>query len=338
MKETTLLIALSFLFGCNNQKSSPDSTTTNQQYNGPIYDMYIHAEEESDLPPEKMAMCIPLSTIVPYHDPSEKFSDAWIKALTNPNCENPIWSPENYEKYLARIKNQLKKKNVIAVASGNITELTAYDSIFGDKIIPSLKFRIGRDDFSADSLNSILTKYNITLLGEVSNQYNGIAPNDTIMYPYYKIAEELDIAVSIHMGSGAPGTPYLFSPDYLASYSNPLLLEDILKKFPRLRVSINHYGEPFVDEMITMMYHYPQLYVNLGGIQWCYPREYFYEYHLKKLVDAGFGKRILFGSDTFIWPELLEESIDIVNEAEFLTYEQKEDIFYNNAKRYLRIE
>ena len=65
---------------------------------------------------------------------------------------------------------------------------------------------------------------------------------------------------------------------------------------------------------------------------------YFYEYHLKKLVDAGFGKRILFGSDTFIWPELIEESILIVNNAEFLTYEQKADIFYNNAVRFLRLE
>ena len=183
MKEISLLIVLAILFGCNNQKSSPDSRTKNEEYNGPIYDMYIHAEEENDLPPEKIAMCIPLSTIVPYHDPSDKFSDAWGKALTNPNCENPIWSSQNYEEYLERIKNQLKKKNVIAVASGNIAELNAYDSIFGDKIIPSLKFRLDRDNYSVDSLHSILVESKIRLLGEVSNQYNGIAPNDPRMYP-----------------------------------------------------------------------------------------------------------------------------------------------------------
>ncbi len=332
------LILVVILIGCNSNKNGGENAVNNQKYNGPIIDMYIHAESENELPPERLAMCIPLSTIVPYHDPAAKFSDAWNEALTNPDCENPIWSPESYEEYLERVENQLIENNVVAVASGTVKTLNDYDSLFADKIIPSLKFRIGRDSLSVDGLQSILSENNINLLGEVSNQYNGIAPNDSRMYPYYALAEKLDVAVSIHLGSGAPGTTYLFSPDYLAKLSNPLLLEDVLKKFPGLRVSVNHYGELFIDEMITMLYHYPQLYINLAGIQWCYPREYFYEYHLKKLVNAGFGKRILFGSDTFIWPELIEESISIVNNVEFLTYEQKADIFYNNAVRFLRLE
>ena len=98
-----------------------------------------------------------------------------------------------------------------------------------------------------------------------------------------------------------------------------------------------HYAEPFIDEMITMMYHYPQLYVDLGGMQWNYPKEYFYEYHLKKMMAAGFGKRIMFGSDMIIWTNFLEHSIDIINEAPFLSLEEKEDIFYNNAARFLRL-
>ncbi|NRB65363.1 MAG: amidohydrolase family protein [Saprospiraceae bacterium] len=332
------LILFIILVGCNAKKNGGKNDVDNEKYKGPIIDMYIHAENENELPPERMAMCIPLSTIVPYHDPSEEFSNAWNKALTNPDCENPIWSPVSYEEYLERVKTQLDKNNVVAAASGTLETLIQYDSIFDDKIIPSLKFRIGRDSLSVNLLESILSDNKIKLLGEVSNQYNGIAPNDSRMYPYYELAEKLDVAVSIHLGSGAPGSAYLFSPDYLAALSNPLLLEDVLKKYPRLRISVNHYGEPFIDEMITMLYHYPQLYINIAGIQWCYPKEYFYEYHLKKLVDAGFGKRILYGSDTFIWPELIEESISIINNAEFLTYEQKADIFYNNAVRYLRLE
>lgn len=338
MRILNYLILLIILMGCDAKKNGGGYRGNNEKYTGPIFDMYIHAESENELPSERMALCIPLSTIVPYHDPSQAFSDVWNKALTNPICDDPIWSPRSYEKYLERVESQLNKNNVIAVASGTVETLQVYDSIFADKVIPSLKFRIGRDSFSVDSLKNMLSENDINLLGEVSNQYNGIAPNDSRMYPYYALAEKLDIAVSIHLGSGAPGTAYLFSPDYLASLSNPLALEDVLKKFPRLRISVNHYGEPFIDEMITLLYHYPQLYINLAGIQWCYPKEYFYEYHLKKLVDAGFGKRILFGSDTFIWPELIEESILIVNNAEFLTYEQKADIFYNNAVRFLRLE
>ncbi len=300
--------------------------------------MHIHADSPSDLPPVKSALCTPLSNIIPHFDPKEEFSELWYKAMEIPNCENPIWSPESYDEYLNRIEKQLKKHNVKAVATGSIETQNSWNSRFSNRIIPSLKFRIGRENFSADSLKQILTQNNINVLGEVSNQYAGIAPNDQRMFPYYEIAQELDIAVGVHLGNGAPGTPYLFSPKFVAAYSNPLLLEDVLKKFPKLRIYVVHYGEPFIDEMITMMYHYPQIYIDLGGIQWAYPREYFYEYHLKKLVTAGFGKRIMFGSDAFIWPELIEESIAIINDADFLSLEQKTDIFYNNAKRFLRIK
>ena len=59
---------------------------------------------------------------------------------------------------------------------------------------------------------------------------------------------------------------------------------------------------------------------------------------LKKFIDAGFGKRVMFGSDhQIIWPRLIELSIEIVEEAPFLSEEQKRDIFYNNAARFLRL-
>jgi predicted TIM-barrel fold metal-dependent hydrolase len=158
------------------------------------------------------------------------------------------------------------------------------------------------------------------------------------MFPYYALAEELDIPVAIHLGSGLPGIMYNWEPEYRAKISNPLALEEVLRTFPKLRVSIMHYSDPFIDELITMMYHYPQLYIDLGGIQFNYPREYFYEYHLKKIISAGFEKRIMFGSDMIIWPDLLPHAIKIINEAPFLSYEQKADIFYNNAARFLRLE
>lgn len=75
---------------------------------------------------------------------------------------------------------------------------------------------------------------------------------------------------------------------------------------------------------------------NLGGIQWFYSREYFYK-QLKEFIDAGFGKRIMFGSDQQNWPGIIKPAIEIIEEAPFLTDEQKRDIFYNNAARFLRL-
>lgn len=97
-----------------------------------------------------------------------------------------------------------------------------------------------------------------------------------------------------------------------------------------------HYGSPLVDEMIAVLYSHPQVYVDIGGIQWTYPREYFYA-QLKKFIDAGFGKRVMFGSDQMVWPGLIEPAIEIIEEAPFLSDEQKCDIFYNNAARFLHL-
>jgi hypothetical protein len=56
------------------------------------------------------------------------------------------------------------------------------------------------------------------------------------------------------------------------------------------------------------------------------------------LVKAGLGKRIMFGSDQMRWPDKIAEGIDAIEQAPFLTKEQKRDIFYNNAARFLRLE
>jgi predicted TIM-barrel fold metal-dependent hydrolase len=39
-----------------------------------------------------------------------------------------------------------------------------------------------------------------------------------------------------------------------------------------------------------------------------------------------------------IWPHAIEVAIDTIEEADFLTAEQKRDIFYNNAARFLRLK
>ena len=56
------------------------------------------------------------------------------------------------------------------------------------------------------------------------------------------------------------------------------------------------------------------------------------------MVSAGFGKRIMFGSDAMVFPDLIDKSIELIENADFLTKEQKRDIFYNNAARFLRLD
>jgi predicted TIM-barrel fold metal-dependent hydrolase len=75
----------------------------------------------------------------------------------------------------------------------------------------------------------------------------------------------------------------------------------------------------------------------LATINWIIPREEFHEY-LRDLIRAGFGKRLMFGSDQMVWPEAIGMAIEGIESAKFLTKEEKRDIFYNNASRFLNLK
>jgi predicted TIM-barrel fold metal-dependent hydrolase len=97
-----------------------------------------------------------------------------------------------------------------------------------------------------------------------------------------------------------------------------------------------HAGYPMLDEMQALLYAHPQVYVDVAAIVWHIPREGFYRY-LGALVDAGFTERVMFGTDQLQYPGLIERSIAVIEEAPFLSEEQKRDILYNNAARFLRL-
>jgi predicted TIM-barrel fold metal-dependent hydrolase len=56
------------------------------------------------------------------------------------------------------------------------------------------------------------------------------------------------------------------------------------------------------------------------------------------MFAAGLGKRIMFGTDQMRWPEAIGMAIESIESADFLTEQQKRDVFYHNAARFLRVE
>jgi hypothetical protein len=154
---------------------------------------------------------------------------------------------------------------------------------------------------------------------------------------YFAAAEKLNIPVGIHMGTGGNGMANLTSPKYRASMGNPLLMEDLLARHPKLKVWLMHAGYPMADEMIALMGANAYVYVDIAGMIWSYPQAEINAY-IKRLVQAGFGKRIMYGTDLLIWPKLVETSLSIIENADYLSYDQKRDILFNNAVRFFRLD
>ena len=169
-------------------------------------------------------------------------------------------------------------------------------------------------------------------MGEIGTQYITIPPNDPRLEPYFALAEQLDLPVLIHTaGLGAP------VPSFHSSLGRPLLLEDVVVRHPKLRLYFENAGYPFLDEAITLMTQYPQVYADVSTITWIIPRSAFHRY-FRALMEAGLGKRLMFGSDQMEWPETIGLGIEAIDAADFLSDDQKRDIFYNNAVRFLRLD
>src|SRR5262245_57945285 len=169
-------------------------------------------------------------------------------------------------------------------------------------------------------------------MGEIASMYSGIAPNDPRLDPFFALAEEFDVPVLIHV-EGIAGA----SQRFRIAQGHPQALEEVLQRHPKLRLQMEDAGFPFLEETVALMYRYPQVYADVSTITWVIPRAMFYRY-LGDLMDAGLGKRLMFGSDQMSWPETIDAAVDAIQSAPFLSPEQKRDIFYNNAVRFLRLE
>jgi hypothetical protein len=182
----------------------------------------------------------------------------------------------------------------------------------------------------------------IKALGEISPQYLGISPNDRRLEPYWALAEELDIPAGIHLGPGPPGAAYdsnpvpFKSPAFSMAAGDPLLMEEVLLRHKRLRLFVMHAGWPRLESMLALLYGHPNVYVDVAALQrqFMVPRAAYLRY-LQGLVEAGFAKRIMFGSD---FPDQVSQGIDAILAADFLTVDQKADILCNNAMRFFRLD
>jgi len=123
----------------------------------------------------------------------------------------------------------------------------------------------------------------------------------------------------------------------LYSLGNPQLIEDVLVKHPKMKIQLMHMGFPYLQETKAILNVYPQVYADIAGIDWLRPVPEFYSY-LKSFIEGGFGKRIMYGSDQMAWEDAIPLSIKKVEDAPFLTEEQKQDIFYNNAAKFYNIK
>lgn len=283
--------------------------------------------------PPPFIFCLPRTELVTW-DVSKSYVEEFTKQFGGGLCSLRIVSPLTDEELFKKTLLIMKKNNMYGMLSGSETK--KWISQAPERFYPGLQFNLNKATPSIDSFRNLFSTGQYKVLGEVGIQYNGFSPSDSLFDPYLAVAEELNIPMAIHIGTGPVGAPYLQSPKYRARLHSALLLEEALIRHPKLRVYIMHAGWPMIDDLLAVLWTHPQVYVDVGVISFALPRKEFHRY-LQRIVEAGFGKRVMFGSDQMVWPEAIDYAIQSIETASFLSTQQKRDIFYNNAARFLRL-
>jgi predicted TIM-barrel fold metal-dependent hydrolase len=303
--------------------------------------MHLHARKADYIGPNPPPMCVPFERM-PRWDPVQPI-ETGLTSGEGPPCPAPIAAATTDDQVMRETIAIMKKRNIIGMISGAPDLMATWKAAAPERIIAGLDLSLGgpssaahRKVFTVDEVRRLLTSGGFQVLGEVMTQYEGITPDDPRLEPYWALAEQLEVPVGIHIGPGGPGEFYFGSKGFRARNSSALTIEEVLIRHPRLRVYLMHAGYPLVDDLRALLFSHPQVYVDIASIVYTEPRPSFYRY-LQHIVEAGYGDRVMFGSDQMIWPGIIEPAIKVIEDAPFLTPAQKRDILYNNAARFLRL-
>jgi predicted TIM-barrel fold metal-dependent hydrolase len=265
-----------------------------------------------------------------------KIIDVHLHARTfnyygDPPAPNPVTGArpkwKNDAEVVQMTIDTMKKYGIVkAIISGNLSRVADFRNADSGRFIPSLEYPASRADLpDTATFVKLFNEGKFIVFGELGLQYMGKTLTDPELEPYLNICERLKIPVAVHTGLGMPT-----NTAFRTSLGNPQLIEDVLVKHPKLKIQLMHMGLPYQAETIAIMAVYPQVYADIAVINWIIPTPTFYSY-LQAMIDAGFGKRIMYGSDQMGWPDAIGVSIKKIENAPFLTESQKQDIFYNNA-------
>jgi Tat protein secretion system quality control protein TatD with DNase activity len=303
----------------------------------PVIDVHVHAMDESF--PGMGAMCPNESKFLASDPATKEAPFGWSQEECTPKLY-----PAAKGEYLKDMVAEMDRLNVTAVVFGDPASVQKWKDAAPGRVIPGTSFSEGVTPGARVSLDELRKRFTpapngggFKVMGEIGLQYEGLSPSDPSVDQYFALAEELDIPIAIHMGTGGSGRANIAMPKFRGSMGNPLLLEELLARHPKLRVQVMHAGYPMIDNMLTLLQANSHVYVDVAGLIWSYPLKEVNRY-IQRLAEAGFEDRIMFGTDQLEWPKLMAYSISIIQNADYLSPEEKRDVLYNNAARFLRLD
>lgn len=145
--------------------------------------------------------------------------------------------------------------------------LDALEHAFGDLKLAGLKLHPARQNFS---------------------------PASELLDPIYALCLRYNKPIIFHAGLS-------LEPNTTMRYANPLEFETVAARYPRLRISLAHFGFPWVRETAALLLKYPNMYADTGLLYFDSAREFYEEVFTRMLgkywVDRSLRHQVMFGSN-----------------------------------------
>jgi predicted TIM-barrel fold metal-dependent hydrolase len=195
----------------------------------PVIDIHVHAMDGTF--PGVTPMC-PNTSKFTASDPKDKEeSNGWAKEPCT-----PALYPSAPGEYMKDVLAEMDRLNVTAVVFGDPKSVQKWKDAAPARIIPGTSFQSGfppGQRVALEELRKNFTTDGFKVMGEIGLQYEGISPSDPSVEKYFALAEELDIPVAVHMGTGGSGRANIAMPKFRGSMGNPLLFEELLARHPK---------------------------------------------------------------------------------------------------------
>jgi hypothetical protein len=179
--------------------------------------------------------------------------------------------------YSPRVTGIQAVEDMIPLAEHNPSRIR-----FAANLNPHLHFPVDKELVRQLDLGAVALK--------VHPVHGGFAVNDRALYPAYTICQERGVPIVVHCGTST-------FPGALNQYGDPILLDDVLRDFPRLSIVLAHGGRGWwYDAAAFLALTNPNVWLELSGLPPSRLQTYYARHNWNRLTQ-----RMIFGTD---WPDI----------------------------------
>lgn len=230
------IFGLSLLFACSSQDKS------NQNYDGPVFDVAMQGVNPAWFQRAMEGVDYGIHRLDRYQNMAEDTASLFRKSLEEMDAHNVRMGVLSHGVFKESFLDKQPERFLLSYEP---------DLSLEDHTEAALKFEQG-----------ILSgKY--VALGELGLVYEGIPLNTPNLFPYYEIAQKHNIPIFIHTGFSGPNPQRVLSPAFRIETANPMLLEDVIIKFPDLKIVMMHMSWPYFDEGLYDIHLSKSIYGNI---------------------------------------------------------------------------